>query len=393
MSLPVTLAFSLLALVVSLPSGHAADWPAYRGPNRDGTLAGGLDLLEEPEQIWKVNVGGGRRCAVSVAGGLAFTNGADPDHNTNVTCLDATTGEKKWSYTTNWTESTPSVVGDRVYQMDNERFVYCLEVATGDLVWKSEQLPASTRKREWGHSGSTLVVDELVIVNISGGCALDRKTGKVVWQHSGFSGQATPVSFQRGGKAAVAIFFGDQLVARELKTGKQLWTIPWKTNHGVNAADPLFFDGDKRVLICSSYGLGRASYDVSGAAPRELWNFAEGNDGGAQAVNSPVLHRDQLLVFTGFGLGKVNHDSGAFIHGWGVHADAALSFDDHVLITRKSGEMKVLKSSGGADGPTFEQVSAAQICSKEMWNIPAYADGHLYVRNNKGDVFCWKIAK
>ena len=41
----------------------------------------------------------------------------------------------------------------------------------------------------------------------------------------------------------------------------------------------------------------------------------------------------------------------------------------------------------------FKQLTKGHFIGKEVWNIPAYADGKLYVRTDKGDVVCARISE
>src|SRR6476619_6609016 len=82
----------------------AQDWPQWRGPNRDSVVHGVTVPAKWPKALkeeWKVTVGEG--------------------------------------------VSSPVVAGGRVYvftrQQDNE-LVYCLDVATGKDIWRSEPYPA-----------------------------------------------------------------------------------------------------------------------------------------------------------------------------------------------------------------------------------------------------------
>ena len=62
---------ALLAAIV-LTSARAADWPCFRGPNRNGVLAEKLDLLPGgAKKLWEVEVGKGNG-GPAIAGGRVF---------------------------------------------------------------------------------------------------------------------------------------------------------------------------------------------------------------------------------------------------------------------------------------------------------------------------------
>jgi outer membrane protein assembly factor BamB len=111
-------------------------------------------------------------------------------------------------------------------------------------------LPAQIRG--YGYAGSPLLRKDLVILNIGTGLALQRNTGEVVWQHEGLAGLATPVVYLEGGQSRVLIFGGKAFFARDARTGRELWPIPWKTKLAANGCYPIYHDG--KVFVTTGYG-------------------------------------------------------------------------------------------------------------------------------------------
>ena len=110
MSIPPTTKisfFSLLAL--SVPSAlQGADWPHWRGPNRDGHSAevGISKSWEEspPKLLWVGEGMGEGYSSVAVVGGRAYTTG-NFDGGQGVVAVDAKNGQLLWR--TKLTESVP----------------------------------------------------------------------------------------------------------------------------------------------------------------------------------------------------------------------------------------------------------------------------------------------
>jgi hypothetical protein len=68
----------------------------------------------------------------AVADGKVYV-GADDG---KIYCLNATTGEFIWNYTTgNWVRSSPAVADGKVYVGSRDNKFYCLDAATGALIW------------------------------------------------------------------------------------------------------------------------------------------------------------------------------------------------------------------------------------------------------------------
>jgi outer membrane protein assembly factor BamB len=154
--------FTYHALLLAL-SAAAADWPAYMHDNqRSGVSDEQLDQAlalawvyprtQPPARAWADEakfdyyVGSARQQPlkprlvfdgvnhVVAAGNLVFF-GSCTEHTVN--CLDATTGQLKWSFFTDGpVRLAPTFAGGRVYAGSDDGGAYCLEAATGALLWK-----------------------------------------------------------------------------------------------------------------------------------------------------------------------------------------------------------------------------------------------------------------
>src|SRR5687768_9821936 len=205
-SLPRRAFLASLGLITA-GSRAAADWPRFRGPNGDGVVPDRLDLLPAPEKVWEAEVGQGNASLV-VRDGLLYTVGLRRGRM-YLRCLDAATGEGRWEKEVDsWNaDSSPAVAGGKIYLLctfEQKPIVHCLDADGGKPVWKRE-LSKPTGERHYGHAGSPLLWEDLVIVNAGAGAALKRDTGSLVWQHGGLSGLATPVLYREQDRDAVMI--------------------------------------------------------------------------------------------------------------------------------------------------------------------------------------------
>jgi outer membrane protein assembly factor BamB len=364
-----------------------ADWPCFRGPNRNGVIAEKLTLRAGgPRQVWTGQVGHGHG-SMAVVGGRLFVVAGGPQNN--LVCLDARTGQKVWSQTVpiHHGNSTPAVEGGKVYLLgsldvwppNSIANAYCFDASTGKELWKRD-LPPPEGVREYGHAGSPVVWEDLVLFNAGGGVALKKATGEPAWSHAGFAGLATPVLFQRQGRMAVAIFGGDKLIARDARSGQQLWSIPWKTQLAVNACDPVLFDN--KVFICSDYGRGRALYDVS-AQPRMIWEFPERS---GHAYSSGFAHQARLYGFTATQFVELDPASGQ--PRWEAPGSGSvLLIGDRLIRVREQGEIFI-----GTLSPTgFQATVTADAGLRNLKGVPAYWDGKLFVRSEQGQIACVEV--
>ena len=361
------------------------NWPCFRGPNRNGISNARLDLLNEPKQLWKFSELGSRyRGSAAIVDGKLFINGGRVNRAEPLLyCLDANTGELIWKVPGGRTHSTPVVQDGRIFTVDDRNHARCFDSKTGDLIWKSEPLPESSPGREYGHAGSPLIHDDLLILNYGGGVALHVSDGTVVWQHEGFAGLATPVAFNHRGTPAVAIFGGDRLIARTAQTGDSLWSIEREAGHGVNACDPIFIENDTKVFVSSSYAKSRAMYDLTGDTPEEIWSM------GAGSSYSTGIYVDGNLYGMAGGFGRINLKTGRR-ETRGPGAASVLRIDGKWVFLDGGGKLEI----GTLENGKFDSQMETQVLDgQQTWNTPAYWQGKLYVRGEQGSLVCLQIGK
>jgi outer membrane protein assembly factor BamB len=367
------------------------DWPCFRGPNHDGTLNQNLTLLPTgPKVLWDERVNGGNASLAIVAGRLYTFGSRSVD---NLVCLDATTGARIWkrSIETHYAAATPAVEGGRVYAQSSKDLIddrskrqiaiaYCCEAASGEVLWKRD-LPYSAGDRQYGHAGSPRLWEDLVLHNAGGGAAVKKQSGEIAWAHEGFPGLATPVIFQYRNKPSVAFFGGDRLIARDARSGNQLFEIAWKTELAVNACDPIIFDN--KLFICTNYGRGLALYDISAAQPRLLWETPK-NSGAS--YSSGFVHQGNLYCFTSRAFARINLATGQPLWEDGGGGTATL-IGDKLIRVRESGQLSIGPFS--PDG--FRATLHFDAGMKEIKAPPAYSAGRLYLRSEAGQVKCLQI--
>jgi outer membrane protein assembly factor BamB len=328
-------------------AGDAPDWPRFRGPHGNGIGAEQLTLLPEPRQLWRGNVGKGN-ASVLVAGDRLFTVGNKERGGPMLSCLEADTGRVVWErpVETGCVDSSPLLLDGRLYVLCHLRTpqLRCLDARDGAEVWSCDLPRVTGGERAYGHAGSPLPWQDLIVVNAGLGAAVDRRTGRVVWQHDGLPGLAMPVAFRHGGRDGVLIFGGKELVARDLRTGEMWWSLPWETKIAVNACDPVPHDG--RVFLSTDYGKHAALYDVRGAEPRELWREK------GSAYSSGVLWQGHLYITTGYDFACLDFQTGE--RRWTVNdagGGAVILAGDQLILINSQGTLWVAPASPEAFRP------------------------------------------
>jgi len=391
---------SVLFLLAAAASAPAEDWPRWRGPNGNGVSpesqwqASGFH--SEPRLFWKASVGEGFS-SVAVKGRYAYTLG-NADGKDTVWCLEAETGKRVWTYSYDCRlgsypgpRATPAVDGEVVYTLSREGHLFALDAATGKVRWRKHLVDDfGVAPPGWDFAGSPVVAGERLVLNAGqAGLALDKGTGAKLWGSGrGPGGYATPVLAQLRGKPGV-VFFGEAGVyGVDLRSGEQLWFFEWQTGSDVNAADPVVFD--EKVFVASAYGKGCGLYDVGKPFPLLIWRsdafkthfssfvhlggYIYGIDGDARQTNAGTLRC--LDVRTG-------KPAWSMRLGFGSLIAAGQPGSERLIVLNSTGAIFVAPASPAG----YKELAKATLPRDQYWSPPALAQGRLFVRNLRGDLF------
>ena len=399
MKLGAAIGFLLLAHSISL---HAGDWPFWRGPEHSGmSLETGLNWswpTDGPKVVWKAAVGIGFS-SFSVADGRAYTLGNSNDIDT-VFCLNADTGTEIWKHSypslrdpkafEGGPLSTPTVDGDRVYTMGKFGDCFCFEAKTGKVTW-SRKFERPTRTKEdysvwWGFAGSPAIVDEKLVLPVgTAGIAVDKLTGKTIWDNGpGYSGYSSPVLFRHGDRSGFAFISGHEIVAGDVNTGKGLWKIPWKTNWDQNAPDVIVADG--KLFVSTGHEVGCAQFDISSGKPVELWR----NKNMRTFLSSCILWKGFLYGFDDRQLQCLDWKTGEVC--WTVPAlglGSVILADGKLIALTENGTLMAVEAVGEA----YKLLAKARILEGRCWSAPVLANGRLFIRNAAGEAVCLDLRK
>lgn len=390
-----TIAFTLAFTV----HAHAADWPQFLGPTRDGRSTETVSpWANDLKPLWSVPIGPAHSSPVVVNGvvyGFYETKGKNAD---TLAGFDAKTGKKLWEQSYEREEfeppfgygprGTPVVDGADVFTLGGTGILARWDAKTGDVKWKVDTLKLfKVENLPFGVSGSPVVHDGKVFVNVGGKgaglVAFDRDTGKTAWQVTD-DGQSysSPTVVGTGDAARVVFLTKQNLLAVEPKTGTVSWKVPFQDQLSESATAPI---ASGNTLIGSSVTLGSIALDLSATPPKQLWRKRNLNC----YFSTPVAVGDDLYMLNGvlnispsISLRCVDGKTGAI--RWektGIgkyHAAIIRTADDKLLMLDDGGSLTLFKSNP----KEYKQLAKAKICGP-TWAHPALADGVVYLRDEK----------
>lgn len=270
---PLILSVCLSLMPLSASAAPAQDWPAWRGPNRDGIAPAGqnppVQWSETENIVWKAPVPGRGHSSPTVVGDRIYLATSDPiGLSQSVLCLDRKTGKQIWLSQVHSSGGDPgkqvhsSAASSTVTHDAGQLFISFLNggsVYTTCLDRKGKQMwqqKVGSFVTHQGFASSPVVYGTKVIVSADhkgGGVimALDRQTGTPVWTESRpkIPNYTTPSILQVAGRTQMVLAGCNLVSSFDPLTGKKLWEIPGSTEECVGSA---VTDG-KRVFVSGGY--------------------------------------------------------------------------------------------------------------------------------------------
>jgi len=389
-------------LALALPGGEAygADWPQWRGPNRDGksTETGLLKAWPDggPRLIWTSRDIGYGYSTVTIKDGIIYTTGIVGE-DLVIFALDLD-GTLKWKVThgRGWahrrkhpgSRAIPTIDGDRFYLISGYGQLGAFERKTGKRIWMVDLIATFRGKVPmWGGAESVLIDGNNLICTPGGRevglVALDKITGKTVWKSKpvGTSASyASPILFEFGGVRQIANLVQSGLVCVEADTGRFLWRYDRAASRRrPSVSDPIFANG--AVFGASGYnnGGGLVKLTVTGdrVTATEAWD-----------TKKMVNHHGAMILLDGYIYG--NHQKGwscldlktgkQMYYADGV-GKGSITYADGMFycFSERTGTVGLVKATPSV----YDLVSTFKVPSGgsgPYWAHPVVCGGRLYLR-------------
>ena len=392
--------FALMAGITSMSAqSRGADWPQFRGPNRDGAVSNWSEPKAWPATLtakWKIPIGIGYATPI-IVGDRVFTFTRE-NRDEVMRALDASTGRQIWQgkYGAPFKmspaadrhgdgpKSTPTFSAGKIYSLGMGGVVTAWDAATGRQIW---QTPASSPGPLYGTSMSPLVDRGLVIVHVGGHdkgalTAFDANTGAIRWQWTG-DGPAynSPIVAEFAGTRQVITFTQDHLIGVNAATGALLWDRPYKTQSTQNTITPILFEQN---VIVSGLNNPIVAFRViagagSGWKTEDVWS----NPDVPLYMTNAVMIGDMLV-------GMTHRNSGQFFAldartGKTLWTSAPRQATNAALVRagnrvfalKDDAELLILSDSRTA----FEAVKRYTVANSATWAQPVITGNRIYVKD------------
>ena len=394
-------AIATMSMVGLLAVPHVAaaqDWPQWRGPNRDGSVAAFDVPASWPARLteqWKVEVGLGYATPVLVGARVyMFTRQGDDEV---MLALDAGSGETLWrtSYSAPFQmnsaaarhgagpKSTPTYADGRLFTLGMSGIVTAFDAETGRQLWQRPGGPV----QPMFHTGMSPLVDgNLMILHVGGHddgalTAFDIATGDIRWSWNG-DGPAygSPIVVELAGTRQVVTFTQANFVGVSAATGELLWRRPFTTPSNTTSQTPHVYQND---VIEAGRGNGITRFRVV----REGGAWTTENVWHTDAVS---LHMTNGVIVDGVLVGLSHLNSGQY---FGLDLDtgevlwtsaprqaenaAIVHAGPTIFSLEDDAELVVLPSSR----TSFEPVQRYEVATSATWAQPTLAGNRVFVKD------------
>ena len=412
---------------VSDPSSDVeGGWPAWRGPNRNGSAPAGnppIHWSEDKNVRWKKAVPGlglsspivwGERLYLTTAVGTGDKvenappagrgDGLAPDEvlSYEVHALNRADGATVWERSVlteaphegthpdgAWASGSPVTDGEALITFFGSRGLFAFDLE-GTELWRRDFGDMTTRLGFGEGSSPALSGDRLFVIWDHEGdsfiAALDKWSGDEIWRRDRdeITSWTTPLVVEHGGRAQVVTSATKRVRSYDAETGEPIWEATGMTLNAIPS--PVY--GDGMVFLTSGFrGNKLLAVRLDGAAGditdtgQVVWSV----DRDTPYVPSPLLH-DGVIYFTKSNSGILSaYDAKT---GEALYANQRLgavrnvyaspvAVGDRVYFASRDGEFLVMKA-----GPKYEVLAESELDDR-FDASPAIVGDEIYLRGRR----------
>jgi outer membrane protein assembly factor BamB len=398
-------------------AGIAADWPGFRGPNGNGVTEEAsfpTKWSAEENVKWRIDMPIRGNESPIVSNGHVFATSAAADGTARrLHCFDRKDGKQLWvkevpfaekekTHQTNpFGAATPAADGENVVVWHGTAGLYCYDFK-GTELWKADLGPVG---HVWGYGSSPVIHDGLVFLNYGPGeqqflVAVKLEDGDVAWKVDEPGGNnaragkmsgswSTPVIVGSGESTRLVCSMPTRAVALNPKTGDLIWECSGLTgkNGSLVYTSPVI--AGEIGIFMGGYTGPAMGVKLGGTGDvtetHRLWHATDKNP---QRISSGIVVGDHLFmanagpgtiqcieIATGKEVWKAR---GPGANHWGQMAFA----NGNLYVTNQKGATVVFEPSV----EEFKEVAVNQLDASSN-STPAFSDGEIFLRTAKS-LYC-----
>ncbi len=365
-----------LWLIFSVLPVRASDWPNWRGPNQNGSVAGGQypSRWSTNNIQWKVRLPGKGTSVPIVHNNRIYVTSPSPGQDA-VLAFDFS-GKQQWEtklgpetkpkhqQLASSGNASPVADGESVFVYFKSGNFAALDLE-GKVRWKQNLVEKFGQENIFWDSGTSPIVTDkhVVLARMHHGeswlAGFDKNTGEMKWKeprnfetpNENDNGYTTPVLFENAGKKAILVWGADHVTAHDAETGKTLWTCD-----GFNPKGASLWPHISTPVVAGNIAVIPAGRDDRNQASVHGIDVATGKR---------VWQRD---------------DTGVFV-------PTAAEYQGRVYLLRNKGEIVCLDPKTGKTHFTFQLPEHRT----PYYASPVIGNGLLYAAREDGAVFTCKV--
>lgn len=415
--------FQIIAMwIVQLSLLYSADWPQWRGPDRDGVWpeVGIVETFSSDTltPLWSVPVAAGYS-GPTVAEGRVYVMDrlAQPVEVERIHCFDWKTGRSVWSYRYPVRYEIDYGLGPRAsVTIDKQRafalgamgHFHCFDAATGEVLWRKDlQADYEINVPVWGIAASPLVYGTSVILLIggsNGAClvAFDRQTGQEIWRSlDDPASYSSPILIEQAGRDVLVCWTGANVAGLDPNTGEVYWSYPTKPKGMINFITTPVFNRQRLFFTSFFDGSLMLRLGENELTIEKLWQAGGRNERNTVSlhatITTPIVDGDWIYGLDSYGEFRcldastgdriwetdriVPHGRWATIH--------LVRNGDRTWIYNEKGELIICRLS--PEG--YEEIDRAMLIEPKTeqvqrtypinWSHPAFAYRHAFARSDE----------
>ncbi|HEY1304003.1 MAG TPA: PQQ-binding-like beta-propeller repeat protein [Vicinamibacterales bacterium] len=377
--------------------GRPAEWPGFRGPERNGVIRGVRIATDwstsPPVEMWRRPIGPGWS-SFAVHGDLLYTQ-EQRGNDEIVAAYRVGTGAPVWRhrdpvrfYESNGgagPRATPTISNGRAYTFGATGVLNALDERTGAVIWsRNVATDSKTEVPMWGFASSPLVIDNEVVVAAAGTlAAYDIASGKPRWfGPAGGMSYSSPHRITVDGVPQIVLLSGGGATSVAPGDGTVLWKHMWGdgaiVQPGVTENGNLLINS---LTTTGGQGIRRIAISHEGG---KAWTVDERwtSTGLKPYYNDFVVHKGYAFGFDGSILACIDLADGS--RKWkggryGAGQLVLLADQDLLLVSSEEGDIALVS----ATPDQFKEISRFKAIDGKTWNHPVVVGDILLVRNGE----------